>query len=139
MSAPWDFAQARQACADASRAQRDAEDALKQAAHGAALAEEAYRKTLASAIVEAHAEGVAWSVAADVARGRPDVAKLRRERDIAEGVREALSQAAWRRAADRRDTGRLCEWAMRRDLAEGYGQVPEPGRLPEPIGARRVA
>jgi hypothetical protein len=65
-----------------------------------------------------------------------EVARLRRERDIAEGVREAMQQAAWRRAADRKDTQRFIDWSARRELAEGYGNAPEP-EFEQPIGGRR--
>jgi hypothetical protein len=29
-------------------------------------------------------------------------------------------------AADRKDTQRFIDWSMRRELAEGYGNTPEP-------------
>ena len=97
---------------------------MRQASHDVALAEEAYRLALAEAIVRLHAAGTAWSVCADVARGEKPVAELRRKRDIANGVQEALVQAAWRRAADRKDAQRFSDWSQRRELAEGYGQTP---------------
>jgi hypothetical protein len=105
---PYDFAQARDAAASASRAQADAERHLKDAYRDFAEKEERYRVSLAKEIVRRHAEdGVAWTVAPDLARGTPEVARLRRDRDISEGVREAMAQAAWRRAADRKDTQRF--------------------------------
>jgi DNA-binding transcriptional LysR family regulator len=134
---PYDFAQAREACARASRAQEAAETGLRESAREFAEKEERYRVALATEIVRQHAEeGVAWTVAPDLARGNVNVARLRRERDIAEGVREAMQQAAWRRAADRKDTQRFVDWSMRRELAEGYGSAPEP-EFSEPIGGRR--
>lgn len=126
MTAPWTFEQAVARCSDASRRQHDAEDAYRQAARDFAKAEEAYRRSLAERIVIEHADGAAWTVAPDLARGNPIVAGLRRDRDIAEGVREALLQACWRRVADRKDSQRF---------AEGHGQVREPERMPV-IGAR---
>lgn len=102
-----------------------------------ALKEEAYRRALAERILEHHADGVAWTVCPELARGDARVARLRRERDIAEGVKEALQQAAWRRNADRRDTERFAEWSMRRELAEAAGRVPEPERV-EVFGRRIV-
>lgn len=123
--APYDFAEARDAAAAASRAQAGAEDFMVDCAREAAKAEERYRVELAKEIVRQHNEdGVAWSVAPDLARGNTRVARLRHDRDIAEGVREAAAQASWRRAADRRDTSRFIDWSMRRDLAEGAGLVP---------------
>ena len=72
------------------------------------------------------ADGVAWSTAPDLARGDEAVARLRMERDIAEGVREAMEQALWRHVANRKDAQRFADWSQRRELAEGAGQVPEP-------------
>lgn len=135
MSQPWDFSTARQNCARAAVAQEQAESAFKDAAKDFALKEEAYRKALAVEIVKAHADGVAWSTAPDLARGDDTVARLRRERDIAEGVKEALSSAQWRHTANRKDTQRFADWSMRRELAEGYGQALEP-KYETPIGAR---
>src|SRR5690349_2910005 len=103
---PYSFDEARSAATKASRAQIAAEEFIKDCARAYALAEEAYRVALAEAIVSAHAEGKAWTVCGDIARGDRRVAQLRRERDIAEGVRDAAVQAAWRRSADRRDTDR---------------------------------
>jgi DNA-binding transcriptional LysR family regulator len=136
---PYDFAQAREACARASRAQEAAETGLRDSAREFAEKEERYRVALATEIVRQHAEeGVAWTVAPDLARGNVNVARLRRERDIAEGVREAMQQAAWRRAADRKDTQRFVDWSLRREMAEAYGHVPEPTFEP-PIGGRSHA
>lgn len=126
---PWTFGEAHQKCRDASARQSESEEALKVAYRSAAMAEEAYRRKLAEAIVEVHGEGVAWSVASDVARGRTDVAKLRRERDIAEGVREAMGQASWRRAADRKDAQRFADWSQRRELATPGVDVEPTGDL----------
>lgn len=120
---PYDFGQARDAATKASLAQVAAEDFIKNAARTFALAEESYRVALAESIVKLHADGVAWSSTGDIARGDKNVARLRRVRDIAEGVRDAAVQAAWRRSADRRDTERFIEWSQRRDLAEGNGPV----------------
>lgn len=57
--------------------------------------------------------GIAWSVCSDVARGDDEVAKLRYERDVAEGACEALSQAGWRHAADRKALTLLIAWSER--------------------------
>jgi hypothetical protein len=117
--APWDFEEARGHARNASSEQRSAEQFVRESYKDFALKEEAYRVALAKEIVRKHdVDGVAWSVAPDLARGEPTVARLRRERDIAEGVKEAASQVTWRRAADRRDTERFVEWSMRRELAE---------------------
>jgi DNA-binding transcriptional LysR family regulator len=133
---PYDFTSANAAAANASRNQYAAEQAMKDAAKDYAHKEEAYRCKLAETILRVHADGAAWTVAGDLARGDKDVARLRRERDIAEGVREAMQQAAWRRAADRKDTQRFIDWSARRELAEGFGSAPEP-EYESPIGGRR--
>lgn len=134
---PFDFAGAIAAARRASAAQEGAEKAMREASRAYAEAEERYRVALAKEIVRQHAEDkVAWTVAPDLARGQADVARLRRERDIAEGVRDAMQQMAWRRAADRKDTQMFCSWSMRRDLAEGYGNAPEP-TFESAIGGRR--
>lgn len=118
-TAPYDFGEAREAAGRASLAQQQAENFIREAAGDFARKEEAYRVALAKRITELHAEdGVAWTVCGDLARGDATVARLRMERDIAEGVQEAAKQAAWRRAADRRDTERFIDWSMRRELAE---------------------
>lgn len=134
---PWSFGEAREACRNASAAQTAAEQALKDAARDAAQAEAAYRVALATKIVELHDGGLAWSVCGDVARGDEEVAELKRLRDIAEGVREAMTHAAWKRAADRRDAQRFADWSQRREFAETGGEV-DPTYEP-PIGGRPQA
>lgn len=129
MTGPWEFDQARAAAAAASRAQAAAEEFVRESAKQAAKAEEAYRVALSEAIVRLHADGMAWSVCGDVARGDKRVARLRMERDIALGVREAAGQAAWRRTADRKDVQSFMSWSARRELAEG-GQ---PAWTPEAV------
>lgn len=128
MSNPWTFDQARQACREASRQQEAAEDSFQEAAVEAAKGEEAYRLALAEEIIRQHDGGVAWTVAPDLARGQQKVAELRRKRDIAVGVRDALDQACWRRNADRKDAQRFADWSMRRELAEGYDDAPTDHR-----------
>lgn len=124
MSSPWTFDEARQACREASRRQEEAEQSFQEAAVDAAKGEEAYRLALAEEIISQHDGGVAWTVAPDLARGQKRVAELRRKRDIAVGVRDALDQACWRRNADRKDAQRFADWSMRRELAEGYDDAP---------------
>ena len=136
--APYTFGQAQNVARKASRLQKAAEDFSKQMSRDFAHAEEAYRVALAVEIVRQHDEdGVAWSVAPDLARGNKRVAELRRKRDIAEGMREAAVQASWRHTADRKDTQRFIDWSMRRELAEGAGMVPEPDEQPI-IGGQRA-
>ena len=119
-SAPWEFQQAVDKDRRASEQQRATEAFLKQAYRDFAQAESSYRQALAVAIVEQHADGAAWTVAPDLARGQKNVADLRMARDVAEGVVEAAKQAAWRAASDRKSVARFSEWSMRRNLAEGF-------------------
>jgi hypothetical protein len=138
VSAAWDFDTAVSKSRDASAGQRSAEKFMRDAFADFAKAEEAYRIALSQEIITLHNSGVAWTVCGDVARGNEKVARLRRERDIAEGVKEAAVQAAWRAAADRRDTARFSDWSARRDIAEGI--VPDQGPADvQPIGSRRAA
>lgn len=129
MSGPWNFEEAREKCLNAACAQEQAEASMREASRDAAQAEEAYRTALAQSIIYKHDEGVAWSVAPELARGDKRVADLRRKRDIAEGVREAMVHLAWRRAADRKDAQRFADWSQRRELAEGFAgedAMPSP-------------
>ena len=134
---PLDITEARAAARLASENQRHGEDMLREAYRASAQAEQSYRVALAKRITELHADGVAWTVCADLARGDQAVARLRFERDVAEGVKEAAQQAAWRHSADRRDVGRFTEWSMRRDLATGA--EPEPPGEPIVFGRERAA
>jgi hypothetical protein len=109
-----------------------AEAARIQASQRAAESERVYRIALSRKIVELHADGVAWTVAQDVARGDEKVAQLRYERDIARGVLDVSEQVTWRHTADRRDLTELVKWSGR--VPDGY----EPGRF-EDVSARRVA
>lgn len=118
MTAPFDFAEAIAATRKAAEAQRDAEQARRDAAADLAEKERAYRVALAKRILEAHADGVAWSVASDIARGDKTVAQLRYERDVAQGVLDAAEQRGWRHSADRRDMTEFITWSRRRELAE---------------------
>jgi hypothetical protein len=113
MSAPWTFEESQNAARKASMAQRGAEDFIRDAYRRFALAEEAYRVALAMRITELHAEGVAWSSTADLARGDKLVARLRRDRDISEGVKEAAAQAGWRASKDRDDVQSFIGWSQR--------------------------
>ena len=116
--APFTFTEARQAAHQASQRQVDGERTRVEAATEHAVKELAYRKALAERMTVARAEGVAWTAAADLARGDERVAQLRYERDVAAGVLAAAEQAGYRLNADRRVLERLVEWSMRRELAD---------------------
>jgi hypothetical protein len=115
---PWDFDEARINCHRASQRQQDAENALRKAYIDKAACEEDFRVALADRILELRGDAMPATVCADVARGDRKVADLRRKRDIAEGVCEALAQAAWRMTADRKDAQRFADWSQRREMAE---------------------
>lgn len=134
---PLDVDEARAAARMASENQRNGEQQLRDAFRGAAAAEQEYRKALAVAIVKYREAGTAWSVCADMARGDAEVAQLRYERDVKDGVKEAALQATWRHAADRKDVGRMIDWSRGRDLATGA--EPEPPAEPHTFGGRRAA
>ncbi len=131
---PHDFSAALDASKDASSTQRKAEQWLIDTSKELAAAEKAYRLALARRIMELHAEGVAWSSTADLARGDSTVAVLRYGRDVKAGVREAAQQAAWRAAADRKDANLFAGWSMRADLRDE--QEPAATSV---IGGRRAA
>lgn len=135
---PYDFARAQQASRAASDNQRSAEKFLIDSTRAYAEAERAYRQALAEAIVKLKAGGMAVTACADVARGDKLVADLRYKRDVAEGVKEAAAQSAWRASGDRKAEQTFIEWSMRRDLAEGYQQPAGPAE-PTRYGARRAA
>lgn len=122
---PWSFAEALDRCQQSSRNQGAVEDAVKESYRGLAEAEELYRTELAKELVRLHDEdGVAWTVCDTMARGNPYVARLRKARDLAEGVKEATTAASWRRNADRKDAQRFSDWSQRRELAEFHGREP---------------
>ena len=129
---PLEIADARKAAHRASEVQREVENRLRESSREAAEAERLYRMALATKILELRAQDdqVAWSTCADVARGDKHVARLKFERDVAEGIREAVSQQAFRRGADRRDLDTLLKWSQARDLRvdtppTGRGQIGE--------------
>lgn len=111
---PYDYGGAKRAHARASRDMTAAADLRVQYAERFGDAERAYRMALSKEIVRQHnEEGLAWTVAADVARGVDSVANLRRDRDVAKGMLDAAEQLAWKSSADRRGVEQLVSWSMR--------------------------
>lgn len=135
--APYTFGEATAAARKAAGLQLSAEDTTRTAWRRYAEAERDYRRSLALEIARLRGEGVAATIAADLARGEERVSELRHARDIAEGVVEAAKQAGWRLQADRRDLHEFISWSARRDLAEGYGRMPEPRY--ESVNSERVS
>lgn len=115
---PWDFDEAREASAGAELEQRRIEDEVIRAYKSYAKAERVYKVALARRMFELKASGVAITACETLAKGDPQIAALREDRDIAEGLKETARHAAWRAQADRRDTEALIGWSMRRELAE---------------------
>lgn len=134
---PWNFDTAHRRCVAASRRQADAEAGVKEAYQDFARKEETYRVALTKRIFELKADGVAVTACDNMARGDKNVARLRFERDVADGMKEAALHTAWRRNADRKDAQRFSDWSQRRELAEFHGNDPEQPTYEAPIGARR--
>lgn len=132
---PYGYADAKAAIERATRAQVAAEQAERDAYASFATAERAYRMALAQEITKLHAEGVAWSSTADLARGEKHVADLRYSRDVAEGVKAAAQSARFRHTANRRELEQLVQWSMR---VSPDGQH-EPVNGFEDVSARRAA
>lgn len=116
---PFTFPEARAAAHSASQRQIDNEAARVEAATDKARKELKYRRALAERMTTVRADGVAWSAAADLARGDIMVSQLRYERDVADGVLAAIEQAGFRLQADRRVLEQLIRWSQARELAEG--------------------
>lgn len=124
MTEPFDFPDAVAAARRAAEAQKAGEQAVREASETLAEAERQYRMALAKAIVTAHAEGSAWTVAQDLARGVSVVADLRYQRDVAKGVLDAAEQRAWRHTADRKDMLVFLEWSKRVHGLDDVGPQP---------------
>jgi hypothetical protein len=123
---PYDFGEAKAAISRAATQQLTAEENIRRAAVTLGAAERAYRQALAEEILRLKAEGVAMTVAQDLAKGSKRVADLRFKRDVAEGVKEAASSAIWRHTADRRELEQLVAWSLR---VSPDGQTQEPAPL----------
>lgn len=134
---PLQIEDAREAAHHASELQREVEDAIRNASRDRAEKERAYREALSARILELRAKEIAVTACGDIARGEKEIAKLRYERDVAEGVLEAAKQQAFRRGSDRRDLDTLLNWSMRRDLRTDT--PPADWSNAEVIGGRRAA
>lgn len=135
---PWDFREAIAARDAAELEQRRIEGEIHEAYKNHARAQRVYAVALARHMLELKQAGMAITACEVVAKGDPRIAKLREERDIAEGLKETAKHAAWRANADRRDTTSLLDWSARRDLAEYAGRTePVPDHM-ETFGGTRV-
>jgi len=129
---PWSIEEAGAQLRKASKFQQEAEDALKVAYREAAEAEDAYRVRLSQVITELRDMSVPATVCLDLAKGFKDVAELRRNRDVAEGVKAAAEQLCWRRTADRKDAQALAGWSERQMFAEAAGRIEHT--FEKPVG-----
>lgn len=66
---------------------------IKARGRNKALKEQAYRVALAQYMTQARANGVPVTVLADLARGDPEIARLRMERDMAQSLYESNNEA----------------------------------------------
>jgi hypothetical protein len=136
-SQPWSFAEAYKAHKDAEEEQRRVESEVSRAYQEWGRAQNQYAVALARRMLELKGSGVAVTACETLAKGDENVARLREQRDIKEGLKETAKVAAWRVNADRRDVGDLLRWSARRDLAEYSGPAqPEPAHM-QTFGGRR--
>jgi hypothetical protein len=126
MTGPWTFDEARTASVDGHDEQERVEGLVGAAYKDYARKERLYSVALARKMLDLKRSGVAITACERLAKGDEKIAELREERDIAEGVKETAKHAAWRAAADRRDTESLIDWSKRRNLAEGYDRGQQP-------------
>lgn len=119
---PYDYAQYRRAQMAATREHRQALREKEQAVRAAAAAEARYREALAKAIVRYKAEHGA-TVAPDLAKGDPEVSRLREERDVAAGLVDAATERLRLCQADRAALNRMGEWSREAD-PDGWRHAP---------------
>lgn len=115
----WTWHQARDAMAEAELEQQQSEQAMRDTAKEAAIAERDYRRELAIRIVELKAKGMAVTACETIAKGDHEISMLRFQRDLREAEAQAARAANYRHSANRQDTLKLTDWAMRRELADG--------------------
>lgn len=135
---PWDLQQAHDVLEDASRAQHDHQQKIREAVKAAAQADHVHRVALAHKIGELRDNKVPAVLCSKLAQGDETISLLARTAAEAEGDREIAVQEGWRLHASRKDLQELTDWSKRRDLAIDRGQVPEP-RTFEDVTPRRVA
>lgn len=115
----WTWHQAQDAMQDAADEQEASEQHMRDTAKEAAVAKRDYQRALAVRIVELKARGNAVTACETIAKGEDDISDLRFQRDLKEAEAQAARAANYRHSANRQDTLKLCEWAMRRELADG--------------------
>lgn len=129
---PLDFAAAVTASREASEDQHNAEKWYAAKGREFAEAERQYRKALATKILMLKVQGTPATVAQDIARGDEEVANLRFERDVAEGVRDAAAQSIYRHTANRRELLQFVDWSKRASFLDR-----EPPQDMPTFGGRR--
>ena len=130
---PYDFGEALEATNVTKAAQKVAEDNLKAAWRDFGAKRKAYQLALAKKIVELKAAGQPSTYLLELARGDSEVARLRFEKDIAEGVKEAAQSALWRHSGDRHDLREFIQWSKGVDLRVHAGDGRETETEPAEI------
>lgn len=130
---PYDFAQAVAATNTTRAEQAAAESNLKVAWRDFAAKRSAYQMALAKKILTLKAEGQPSTYLLDLARGDSEVARLRFEKDVAEGVKEAAQSALWRHSGDRHDLREFVQWSKGVDLRVHAGDGSQTESEPDNV------
>ena len=120
---PYSWDEAREKVNEAKAAQAEAEKRVREAWADLAEKRRTYQVALAEKITTLRGGGMAATTCGDVARGDENVAQLRFERDVQEGVVESAKAALWRLSADRRALEQLVQWSLRADFANDGAPV----------------
>lgn len=128
---PWDFTQAQEQLRRASVIERAGEQAYRGAQDDLAKKEMTYKIELAKEMVRLRGEGVAQTVAGDLARGDERIAQLRYERDLARGTLAAAHNGMFRRGRMYDGTREFVVWS--RQVA------PDGNRWPSHTGFQDVS
>lgn len=131
---PWDFLQAQEQLRRASVIERAGEQAYRGAQAHLADKERAYKIELAKEIVRLRGNGVAQTVAGDLARGTQEIADLRYERDLARGALTAAHNGMFRRGRMHDDTREFAVWS--RQVAPDGNRWPPMGAFQDVSAAR---
>lgn len=97
----------------------------REAGNDLARMEANYQRTKFKALAELIADGMAATAAADVVRGREDVAAARLQRDMAKVIYKASERVVWGMQGDEATLRSLLEWSMR-TYDPGTGPLVQP-------------
>jgi hypothetical protein len=116
---PLDLDDGRKAASVLARQCRAGVEELDRAVRAHAEAEHAYRKALASKLLELRGQAVPATLALDLAKGQAGeegdsgVSRLRFERDLAKGMIEVARQRLRQLDGERASLRQLLEWSQR--------------------------